>query len=298
VSCKGRNLLVVAGLVVAIAAASCSGSDSGSNGGAGAEGSAGEGGKRALSGNDYGGGHTVADTSTGELQPIADAALPPVGPSVIKTADVSLRVGSLEESTRALVAVARDNGGFVLSTSVQDGSGDRGTVIMRVPAERFEAALADAEATGDVTREQVAGEDVGQEFVDLAARLRNFEAQESVLLRLMSRSTSVADTLRVQRELQDVQLEIERLRGRIRYLRDQTDLSTLTVDIAERERTVAAPSTIARAWDRAVDTFNAIVSGIVVGLGVVIPIGVLALLLLLLAKAVRSRWPSWGPGES
>ena len=234
-----------------------------------------------------------ADASGDRFRPLASAELPPVGPSVIKTADVAVRVGRLQEAIRALVAVARNNGGFVLSTSVRDEPGDGGTVVMRVPAERFETALGDAEATGDVLREQVSGEDVGQEFVDLEARSRNFEAQESVLLDLMSRSTSVADTLRVQRELQDVQLEIERLRGRLRYLRDQTDLSTITVDLTERVPVVAAPSTIARAWQRAVDTFAAIVSGIVVGLGVVLPIALLALLVLVIGRPLGRRLASW-----
>ena len=234
-------------------------------------------------------GGTTTSYSLGE-------SLPDVGPRVIKTADVSLEIdrGALQDSIRQVVEVARTNGGFVLSTSIRDESGHRGTVVLRVPAERFESALAGAEAIGDVTSERVAGGDVSQEFVDLEARLRNFEAQESVLLKLMARSTSVADTLRVQRELQDVQLEIERLRGRLRYLRDQTDLSTITLDLDEAGATVAGTSTIGRAWQKAVDTFTAVVSGVVIGLGVVIPLALFALLAFLIGRLVLPRLPSWG----
>jgi hypothetical protein len=239
------------------------------------------------------GGRNNFGTAHGAL----DSTLPPVGPAVIKTADVTVEVdeGDLQDAVRRIVAVARAHGGFVLSTSVEDEGARSGTIVVRIPSDAFEDALADAEEVGDVTREQVAGEDVSQEFVDLDARLRNFEAQESVLLDLMAKSESVADTLRVQRELQSVQLEIERLRGRLRFLRDQTDLSTITITLREGQTTVAATGLIARAWQRAVDTFNAIVAAVVVGLSVALPIGLLLALLLLVARFIRPRLPSWGP---
>jgi hypothetical protein len=215
---------------------------------------------------------------------------------VIKTGDVTVRIdeGELQDSLSRVVEVARAHGGFVLSTTVDDHGARSGTVIVRVPAESFEDALADARSIGEVVREQVSGEDVSQEFVDLGARLRNFEAQESVLLDLMAKSSSVADTLRVQRELQDVQLEIERLRGRLRYLRDQTDLSTITIRLREADEVVAGTGLFERAWRRSVDTFNAIVSAIVVGLSVAVPIGLLVALVLVIARFLRPRLPSWG----
>jgi hypothetical protein len=225
-----------------------------------------------------------------------DTSLPPIGPSVIKTGDVTLRLeeDGLQGALSRVVDVAKSHGGFVLSTSVEDQGDRSGTVVIRVPAGSFEEALADARALGEVVREQVSGEDVSQEFVDLEARLRNFEAQESVLLDLMAESDSVADTLRVQRELQDVQLEIERLRGRLRYLRDQTDLSTITLRLRESDPVVAGTGLIDRAWRRSVDTFNAIVSAIVVGLSVALPIGLLIVLVLMIVKIVRPHLPSLG----
>lgn len=232
----------------------------------------------------------------GDTTAASGAVLPPVGPAVIKTAELTVRVdeGVLQEGLSDAVDVARSHGGFVLSTTVDEQGGRSGTVVLRVPAEGFEDALADARALGEVVREQVSGEDVSQEFVDLEARLRNFEAQESVLLDLMSESESVADTLRVQRELQDVQLEIERLRGRLRYLRDQTDLSTITLRLREDDEVVAGTGLFEKAWDRSVDTFNAIFTALVVGLSVAIPIGLLLALLLLIAKLLRPHLPSLG----
>lgn len=291
---RDRRTALFAGCVLAlVVGAACSGGDSSSGAGGSdlsshAANQSSEGGRRSLA-LDAVGRPAPADAAAG----VGDA-LPPAGPSVIKTADVSLRVdeSTLHDSIRAIVAIAGDHGGYVLSTDEQDKESGRATIVLRVPAESFEAALSDAEAVGEVTREAVAGEDVGQEFVDLEARLRNFEAQEAVLLRLMARSTSVADTLRVQRELQDVQLEIERLRGRLRWLRDQTDLSTITVGVSEAGAVVHPATTLQRAWRRAMDALTAIASGALVALVVVVPLVVVALLVLLLVRFVWARLPS------
>ena len=160
---------------------------------------------------------------------------------------------------------------------------------MRVPADGFGRTLAQLEDLGDVQQEHVSGRDVTQEFVDLQARLRNFAAQEAVLLRLMDHSVSVADTIRVQSHLQGVQLEIERLRGRIRFLEDQTDMSTITLTFAEAGAPGPRTGTIEKAWERAVDAAFAVVSAVIVGAGFLIPIALMIVVGLLVAGWVRPR---------
>ena len=220
---------------------------------------------------------------------------PAVGPSVIKTADVRLEVDrdGLEDAVRDSIAAAGRFGGFVVSTSMQDDRSGSATVVVRVPADSFERALTELEDLGKVESELVSGRDVGQEFIDLSSRIRNLEAQEVVLLRLMDRSQSVLDTIRVQRELQPVQLEIERLTGRLRYLRDQTDMSTISVSLFETGAAATAPrGTIAKAWVRAMDLALGMVSAAIVGTGVVVPVALLLVLGYLVFRAMRPRLSS------
>lgn len=219
---------------------------------------------------------------------------PPTGDGtgrIIKSASLQIEVadGRFHESMREGRAVAQRYSGFVVSTSVDGRGADRGGFVIRVPARSFEAALSDLEGMGKVRSEYVSGQDVTEEFVDLEARLRNFEAQEAVLLRLMDRAASVEDTIRVQRELSGVQLEIERLRGRLRFLEDQTSLSTINVEISERGAVPAGASIIGRAWTRAVDGFLSVVSATIVGAGYVIPLLALAALALTAGRRLLAR---------
>jgi hypothetical protein len=216
-----------------------------------------------------------------------------IGPKVIKTATVAIRVGrgKLESAVQSTVAAAAGHNGYVVSTEVEGIHSNAGTVVIRVPSDRFETALAVIKDLGAVTRETVTGNDVTQQFIDLGARLRNFSAQERVMLNLMRRASTIDDTIRVEQQLQGVQLEIERIKGRMRYLRSQASFSTITASFAESGAVVTTgrPGTVARAWQKAGDVLLSVVSGVIVGAAVVIPIALLALLALLGFKIVRPK---------
>ena len=238
-----------------------------------------------------------AESGAGDGDQVVGGALPPMGPNVIKTADlrVEVRRSTLRDAVGEVTALAGRHGGFVLSTQVAGTRARSGILVIRIPAERFELALAEIRGLGTkVLRETVSGQDVGAEFIDLEARLRNWRAQEVVLLRLMDRAQSVTDTIRVQRELQQVQLEIERIRGRLRYLEDQTTMSTVTVGLREDGVAAPTPGTLERAWDRAVQSFMAIVTGAIVAAGTLLPFVLLVPAGLMVFRLVRPRLGATG----
>ena len=244
-----------------------------------------------------GGGSGTGASSGGGRDRDPTSGLPDLGLSIIKTATVTLEVGDdkLQSTLQNATSSAEKYGGFVVSTSVTDDEENpTGSIVVRVPATRFGDALADLESLGKVASESVSGDDVSQEFIDLQARLRNYTAQETVLLRLMERARSVTDTIRVQNELQRVQLEIERLRGRITYLEDQTAMSTIELRVAEEGAVGAPPGEFEKAWERAKDGLVAVVAGLIASLGVIVPIGLIAFLGIFAFLRLRPKVGSHG----
>jgi hypothetical protein len=219
------------------------------------------------------------------------SSLPQIGPKIIKIADVDLALkrGGFQPGLQQVVQIAGRYEGFVLSTTVAGSGSPTGTVVIRVPAARFEAALADLKGLGKVTSQRVSGQDVSQEFVDLQARLRNATAQEAVLLRLMDRAKSISATIRVEQQLQSVQLEIERLKGQLRYLGSQTAMSTITVGLSQVGAVVHHTGSIQKAWHQAGAALVSVISSVIVGTAYVLPIGLLALIALLALRWWRPR---------
>ncbi len=292
-----RWLLGVLALILLAAGAACGGSDDGDGGEAAAVRGDGGGGAQIEAEADYGSAQG-AGGGGGDTFEAAPSDLPAVGPSIIKTADLSVEVpsGDFRTALQDITATAGRFGGFVVSTSTAGDESRTGTIVLRVPSEDFETALASIEDLGKVESEQVSGKDVSQEFVDLEARLRNLQAQESVLLGLMKEAQSISASIRVQNSLSSVQLDIEQIQGRLNFLEDRASMSTIAVTIAEHGAPGAKePGLLARAWQQAVDVTEAIVYALVVSLGFIVPIGLLAGLVYLAVRlGMRSLRPKLG----
>src|SRR5207249_4337853 len=99
------------------------------------------------------------------------------------TGNLSLDVskGTFDDRFQQATLIAGRHGGFVASSQTSQERRRSGTLIIRVPADQFEAALGELRGLGKVTTQAVSGSDVTPQFVDLQARLRNWETQESVL---------------------------------------------------------------------------------------------------------------------
>lgn len=208
--------------------------------------------------------------------------LPQVTAKVIKTAEVEIRVGAGEFQRKFSRAgsVAEELGGFVTGSSVEETKGkvSSGIVTLRVPSDRFQAALSALRGIGTVTRELQQGQDVTRQFVDLEARLRHAKSQEAFYLRLMDQAKTVEEMIRIQEGLASVQLRIEELEGQLQYLRDHTSLSTISARIFEPGAGAEKPKTgLARAWREAVEAFQRVVGGLIVALGWLAPFALLGL---------------------
>jgi hypothetical protein len=208
--------------------------------------------------------------------------LPAIGPKIVKDATLSLDVkkGSFDQQFQQATQIAGRHGGFVSSSQSSETKRRSGTIVIRVPADQFEAALGELKGLGKVKGQGVSGSDVTSRFVDLQARLRNWETQESVLLKLLAKSKTIDESIKVQRALQDVQLAIEEIRGQLRVLSDQTDFSTISLSMREAGPVVEPPHkqpSLVRAWHEALDGFLAVIAAVVIGIGYLLPVVLIGL---------------------
>ena len=249
----------------------------------------------AVPGADAAGGSMGFDGSKGGaiLATTGSSVYLPSGPSIIKYGDVSVvvEVGAFDEAFEGATAIAARYGGFVLGSSVSGGERRAGYLTIRVRATDFDRAMADLRGLGDVETESVSGQDVSMQVVDLEARLASWKAQREVLLRLMDEARSVADTLKVQTELQNVQMNIEQIQAELTYLQDQVDLSTINVGIREpgSEEGIDDRPRIGDAWSKAIDAFLSVIVAMIVGLGYLVPVTLLLAAAVWIWRTVRRR---------
>jgi uncharacterized protein DUF4349 len=279
---KTLVILLVLALPLSLAACSGSGSD-----GAGAGQTGASGGDSAL---EAAGGEATRDSTGGTA--VEAVPVPAAGPRIIQTASlrISVRRGDFDQAVEEARTVAAGAGGFVVQSSESRDPGEKlttGTLVLRVPQTAYANVMRRLGDIGRIAGRQESGQDVSAEFVDLEARRRHLEAVETQLLKLLNRAEDVAAALAVQAKLDDVQLGLEEVRGRLRYLDDQTAFATIT--LALRERAPVGGSNgdeggVLDAWADGASAFAHVAGRTFVVLATIAPV---ILLLAVLTLAVR-----------
>lgn len=162
---------------------------------------------------------------------------------VLKSAEITISVAKPHDSMKEISEMASRLGGFVVSSFTwkeEDYSSgrsyDKATITIRVPAEKLDSTLAEIRAMSangaeGVISESQSGQDVTSDYVDSESRLRNLKAAEAQLIELMENTTDLENTMEVFRELTNIREQIEVLQGHINYLKESSELSSITVTL-------------------------------------------------------------------
>lgn len=155
---------------------------------------------------------------------------------LIRTATLSLTVKRHADAAREAAAVAEAHGGFVANakSSREDGGRERGTLTVRVPADRFRSALDALKRLGRVEAASLETQDVTKEYTDLSARLAaKRDAEERLREILQTRTAGLADLVAAEQERTRLIEEIETLEGERRYYDRQVAFSTIALELSE-----------------------------------------------------------------
>jgi hypothetical protein len=201
----------------------------------------------------------------------------PMDRLIVRTGQASIEVDSLEAGMSRLRQLAQRAGGFVADAAVQSGRNQvrQATLELKVPSARFDELTEGLQPIGRLEFVNVSAEDVSEEFVDLAARAANGRKLEERLIELIrTRTGKLQDVLSVERELARVREEIERIEGRLRYLKTSAQLSTLSVSLHEPIPVVATQGRgpIAEAFREAWRNFVGVLAGAIASLGYLVPV--------------------------
>ncbi len=141
---------------------------------------------------------------------------------VISTA--TLHIESLDpDSIHArVIDMATKYNGYVLNA-------ERGVTSIRIPSVGFHDAIKEIELLGKVKDENITGQDVTDDYRDYQTRLDNAEKTRQRYLALLDKANNIDDILKIERELERLNTDIEFLKGKIDRLSHLVQYSTITV---------------------------------------------------------------------
>lgn len=165
---------------------------------------------------------------------------------VIQNANLSIVVATPLDTLDQIAALATEFKGFVVSSESHKVTLDQGQEVVeaniniRVDSTQLNTVLERIHAMTsnpdeDVLSENVTGQDVTKEYVDLESQLRNLQATEAQLQKIMDQATKTEDVLNVYRELSSIRGQIETTTGQMKYYEEAAALSSISVNIQAEE---------------------------------------------------------------
>ena len=112
------------------------------------------------------------------LPPASD----PAGAMLVRNGQASLEVRHLDDAVTKLRQTAQQFGGFVANTALRNGKDEQpsASLELRVPTAQFDGLLGALRTLGKVETVTASAEDVGEEYVDLGARVANADRKSVV----------------------------------------------------------------------------------------------------------------------
>lgn len=156
---------------------------------------------------------------------------------VIQDSSLSLVVKDVPQSIAEIETKVKEYGGYLVDSALNiPDTAASGNIIVRVPEDkRSEAMVAFKNIAVKVVSESVHGTDVTDEFVDLESRLEILNQTKVKYQEILSRAVAVNDLLNVQRELINLQSQIDSLKGQQKYYQQSAKLSRIIVYLSTDE---------------------------------------------------------------
>ena len=151
---------------------------------------------------------------------------------IIFTGILEIEVKAFGEARKQLDEFVRKAKAYYSKTEILGDSGKKrsGTFGIKVPVEKFQTLVDELTSLGNPLRNHTDSQDVTEEFVDTAARVKNLKAEEDVLNKLLKEAGSrLEDVFKIREQIRNNRLEIERNEARVLSLGKMAALSTLTV---------------------------------------------------------------------
>ena len=226
---------------------------------------------------------------------------------IIYNAEVRLETTEFDQALEQIAQLVKDLGGYMESTSISGNNyssiarGSAGTrnayYTIRVPSARFSELTGTLSEIGNVPYSRTYTRNITTQYYDTQSRLEAYKVQETRLLEMLSIAETVDDMLAIQRELTDVQYEIDSLTGTLRYYDNQVGYSTVDLTVQEVRVYTPEPSVKLTYWQRmgkefresvenTIDFFKEFFLWLVTSLPWMIP---LALVIWLAVRLIRRR---------
>ena len=146
---------------------------------------------------------------------------------VAYSVSMELSVKDPAETRQLISEQIKSNNGFIVRET-------ENYISTRIPSENMDNFLDSIRNLGKIKNESKTGTDITDQYRDNVIRLDSLKNVRNRYLTLLERANSISDILTIEKELERVNLQIERLEGAIKHAELSVSYSIITVRFGEK----------------------------------------------------------------
>lgn len=171
---------------------------------------------------------------------------------IIRNAHLSIEVENYEKSRPVLDSIVKLHKGWISSENLNNYEHQIANhIVIRVPAASLDLIINDLHKVAKrIESQSIQSTDVTEEYIDIESRLKNQREVEKKFIALLQRTNSINDILQIESKLAEIRGSIESIEGRIRYLNNRIDYSTVNLNVYQKIDFKYVPVPMESFWER------------------------------------------------
>ena len=188
-----------------------------------------------------------------------------ISKKIIKNGDMEIAVSNLLEAKKKVSEIIKNNKAYLQSETFRNSdTSENINLVIRVPHQNFDAIINSfSDGIGSVEAKTVKAEDVTEEYTDVSIKLENKRIYLEKYREMLKNAASTKDILEIQENIRALEDEIDVAEGRLRFIDDRVNYSTLELLLFKEKARSSATSKIgfgSRFGDSIAEGWNSFVS--------------------------------------
>ncbi|WP_250253173.1 DUF4349 domain-containing protein [Chryseobacterium sp. Marseille-Q3244] len=165
---------------------------------------------------------------------------------IIKNGNMRIQVGEIKKAQTLVNDILKKNNAYIQKEEFQNTDmNETMNLTIRVPHKNFDALINSfSDGVGSVLSKNISSDDVTEEYTDVSIKLANKKIYLEKYRDMLKSAKTTKDMLEIQEKIRVLEDEIDVAEGRLRFIDDRVNYSTLNLSLYKEKVRSSATSKI------------------------------------------------------
>lgn len=188
----------------------------------------------------------MVSAKTVDNEPITSKTQNTISKKIIKNGDLEIQVGDIKKAHQQVNEIVKSNNAYIQTERFNNTDIDEKQFFtIRVPHKNFDGLINSfSNGIGSVLSKNIASDDVTEEYTDVSIKLANKKIYLEKYRDMLRSAKTTKDMLEIQENIRELEDEIDVAEGRLRFIDDRVNYSTLNLMLYKEKVRSSATSEI------------------------------------------------------